>query len=102
MCIRDRKQFRKDIAKKSKLDENQIFIDTTTTHSMPLAPSKKESNSIILIKKEGSKITPQIIPISEIPLVSTMSGKMNILRAYTQQKNRNKVEIAAKSILGEL
>jgi hypothetical protein len=27
---------------------------------------------------------------------------MNILRAYTQQKNRNKVEIAAKSILGEL
>jgi len=27
---------------------------------------------------------------------------MNILRAYTQQKNRNKVEMAAKSILGEL
>ena len=96
------KQFRADIAKKSKLAENQIFIDTTTTHSMPLAPSKKESSSIILIKKEGGKITPQIIPISKIPLVSTMSGKMNILRAYTQQKNRNKVEIAAKSILGEL
>ena len=66
------------------------------------APSKKESSSIILIKKEGSKVIPQIIPISEIPLVSSMSGKMNILRAYTQQKNRNKVEIAAKSILGEL
>jgi len=96
------KQFRADIAKKSKLAENQIFIDTTTTHSMPLAPSKKESSSIILIKKEGGKITPQIIPISKIPLVSTMSGKMNILRAYTQQKNRNKVEMAAKSILGEL
>ena len=46
------KQFRQDIAKKSKLVENQVFIDTTTTHSMPLAPSKKESNSIILIKKE--------------------------------------------------
>ena len=69
---------------------------------MPLAPSKKESNSIILIKKEGNKVIPQIIPISEIPLVSSMSGKMNILRVYTQQKNRNKVEIAAKSILGEL
>ena len=64
--------------------------------------SKKESNSIILIKKEESKIIPQIIPISKIPLVSSMSGKMNILRVYTQQKNRNKVEIAAKSILGEL
>ena len=96
------KQLREDIAKKSKLAETQVFIDTSTTNSMPLAPSKKESNSIILIKKEGNKVIPQTIPISEIPLVSSMSGKMNILRAYTQQKNRNKVEIAAKSILGEL
>ena len=96
------KQFRQDIAKKSKLDESQIFIDTSTTHSMPLAPSKKESNSIILITKQGNKVIPKTIPISQIPLVSSMSGKMNILRAYTQQKNRNKVEMAAKSILGEL
>tara|TARA_Y100000588_G_scaffold80376_1_gene84268 strand:+ start:1259 stop:2494 length:1236 start_codon:yes stop_codon:yes gene_type:complete len=95
-------EFRKKIAKKSKLSENQIFIDTTSTHSMPLAPSKKESNSIILITKEGGKIIPKNIPISDIPLVSTMSGKMNILRVYTQQKNRNKVEITAKSILGDL
>ena len=96
------KQFKTDIAKKSKLAENQIFIDTSSTHSMPLAPSKQESNSIILIKKEGSKVIPKILPISEISLVSSMSGKMNILRVYTQQKNRNKVEMAAKSILGEL
>jgi hypothetical protein len=96
------KQFREDIAKKSKLAETQVFIDTSITNSMPLAPSKKESNSIILIKKEGNKVIPQTIPISEIPLVSSMSGKMNILRVYTQQKNRNKVEMAAKSILGEL
>tara|TARA_Y100000590_G_scaffold199938_1_gene227104 strand:+ start:1082 stop:2317 length:1236 start_codon:yes stop_codon:yes gene_type:complete len=95
-------EFRQKIAKKSKLSENQIFIDTSSTHSMPLAPSKKESNSIILITKEGGKIIPKNIPISDIPLVSTMSGKMNILRVYTQQKNRNKVEITAKSILGEL
>ena len=96
------RQFRQDIAKKSKLDESQVFIDTTTTHSMPLAPSKKESSSIILITKDGGKVTPKTIPISQIPLVSSMSGKMNILRAYTQQKNRNKVEMAAKSILSEL
>ncbi len=29
-------------------------------------------------------------------------GRMNILRVYTQQNNRKKVEITAKSILGEL
>ena len=38
--------------RKSKLAETQVFIDTSTTNSMPLAPSKKESNSIILIKKD--------------------------------------------------
>ncbi len=31
-----------------------------------------------------------------------MSGCMNILRVYTANKNRKKVEMAAKSILGGL
>ena len=90
------------IIKKSKLDSSQVFLDTSTTHSIPLTPSKKESKSIILVKKDLKKITSRQIPISKIPLVSSISGKMNILRVYTQQKNRKKVEISAKSILGEL
>ncbi len=90
------------IIKKSKLDTSQVFLDTSTTHSIPLTPSKKESKSIILVKKDMKKITTRQIPISKIPLVSSISGKMNILRVYTQQNNRKKVEISAKSILGEL
>jgi hypothetical protein len=35
-------------------------------------------------------------------VVSAISGFMNILRIYTHQNNRKKVEIAAKSILGDL
>ena len=42
------------------------------------------------------------IQISNIQLVSVMSGFMKILRVYTPTKNRKKVEIAAKSILGDL
>ena len=90
------------IIKKSKVTPSQVFLDTSTTHSIPLTPSKKESKSIILVKKGSKNITSEQIPISKIPLVSSMSGKMNILRVYTQQKNRKKVEITAKSILGEL
>ena len=90
------------IAKKSKINSNEIHLDTSTTNSIPMTPSKKESKSIILVKKDMKKITTRQIPISKIPLVSSMSGKMNILRVYTQQKNRKKVEISAKSILGEL
>ena len=84
------------------IDTSQVFLDTSITHSIPLTPSKKESKSIILVKKDGKKTISQKIPISKIPLVSSISGKMNILRVYTQQINRKKVEITAKSILGGL
>ena len=90
------------IIKKSKANTGQVFLDTSTTHSIPLTPSKKESKSIILVKKDLKKTTPKQIPISKIPLVSSMSGRMNILRVYTQQNNRKKVEITAKAILSEL
>jgi hypothetical protein len=93
--------FKDEISQKSKVDENEIFVDSSITPSIPLSPSKKESKSIILITR-GEKFYAREIPISQIPLVSAMSGFMNILRIYTLQKNRKKVEIAAKSIFGGL
>jgi HD superfamily phosphohydrolase len=95
-------ELRKRISKKSKADENEIFIDSSITPSIPLSPSKKESQSIILVTKDASKTHAEKIPISKIPFASQMSGFMNILRVYTTNKNRKKVEIAAKSILGGL
>jgi len=95
-------ELKNQIAKKSKVSTSQVFLDTSTTHSIPQTPSKKESKSIILVKKNSKKIISEQIPISKIPLVSSMSGKMNILRVYTQENNRKKVEITAKLILDEL
>ena len=95
-------KIRQELSKKSKVIENEIFVDTSVTPSIPLTPSKKESQSIILISRGENRIKAELIPISKIPLVSTMSGFMNILRVYTPRKNRKKVEIAAKSILGGL
>jgi len=95
-------QLRETISKKSKVNENDIFIDSSITSSIPLTPSKKESQSIILVTRNANKVTAKVIPISKIPLVSQMSGFMNILRVYTSKQNRKKVEIAAKSILGDL
>ncbi|KFM16668.1 Deoxyguanosinetriphosphate triphosphohydrolase-like protein, partial [Marine Group I thaumarchaeote SCGC AAA799-P11] len=95
-------ELRSAISKKSKVDENEIFIDSSVTPSIPLAPSKNESKSVILITNESGKSSAKEMPISEIPVVSAISGFMNILRIYTHQKNRKKVEIAAKSIISEL
>jgi len=91
-----------EISKKSKVDESEIFIDASKTPSIPLTPSKKESQSIILTSKKGSVPKEAYeLPISEIPLVSAISGFMDMLRVYTTEKNRKKVEIAAQAILGE-
>ncbi len=95
-------EIRTSLSKKSKVDENEIFVDSSVTPSIPLAPSKKESKQIILISNENGKAQAQELPISKIPVVSAISGFMNILRVYTPQKNRKKVEIAAKSILSDL
>jgi hypothetical protein len=95
-------ELRTAISKKSKVDENEIFVDSSVTPSIPLAPSKNESKSILLISNDNGRSSAKKIPISQIPVVSAISGFMNILRIYTHQKNRKKVEIAAKSIIGDL
>ncbi|HSF27919.1 MAG TPA: HD domain-containing protein [Nitrosopumilaceae archaeon] len=95
-------KIKKEISKKSKVDESEIFIDMSTTPTIPLTPSKKESQSIILTSKKGSMQKEGYeLPISEIPLVYAISGFMNMLRVYATEKNRKKVEIAAQAILGE-
>ena len=93
---------REEVSKKSKVDIDEIFVDSSNTPSIPLSPSKKESKSIIILERDGVKITAKEMPISDIRLVSVMSGFMKILRVYTPANNRKKVEIAAKSILNDL
>ena len=95
-------ELREEVSKKSKIDINEIFVDSSNTPSIPLSPSKKESKSIILLENDGNKTTAKEILISQIKLVSAMSGFMKILRVYTPAKNRKKVEMVAKSILGDL
>jgi len=90
-----------DIAKKARVDESEVFIDVSKTPSIPLTPSKKESRSIILTSKGVNPKEAYELPISEIPLVSAISGFMDILRVYARQQFRKKVEMAAKVILGE-
>ena len=95
-------ELQSDIAKKSKVDEAEIFVDISKTPSIPLSPARKESQSIVLTSKKGeSPKEAYELPISEIPLVSAISGFMDMLRVYTRQQFRKKVEMAAQAILGE-
>ena len=95
-------QLRTELSEKSKIDKAEIFVDSSTTSSLPLTPSKNESKNIILIDHKNGRLSIKETALSDIPLISVISGFMNILRVYTLEKNKKKVEIAAKSIFGDL
>ena len=65
--------------------------------SMPLTPSKEEINSIILVDKEWAYDTP----ISEIPVINSITGFLDMLRIYTTAESRNAVTSVIHKVLGD-
>ena len=76
------------------IDESLIFIDISQTPSMPLTPSKKELNSIMLVDKDLEFETPT----SDIPLIDSIAGFLDMIRIYTPERNREKLEKVLKNI----
>jgi uncharacterized protein len=77
--------------------ENTVFVDASRAPSMPLTPSKEEINSIILVDKEWAYDTP----ISEIPVISSITGFLDMLRIYTTAESRNAVTSTIDKVLGD-
>jgi putative nucleotidyltransferase with HDIG domain len=70
------------------IDERFIFIDISQAPSMPLTPSKEELNSIMLVDKDLEFETPT----SDIPLINSITGFLDMIRIYTTEGNREKLE----------
>ena len=93
---------RGEIAKLSHVDEDEIFVDSAAASSLPTMPSMNKSQSILSMTRRGDEPSVREVLVSDMPIVSAISGYMNILRVYTRPENRKKVEIATKSILGDM
>ncbi|MGH9877562.1 MAG: HD domain-containing protein, partial [Nitrososphaerales archaeon] len=89
-----------EIASSAKVDPNKVYLDASKAPSVPLTPTKEELSSIILVGKDSGKKVHYTLPISEIPLISSISGFMDMIRVYTTRENREKVEKAVKKVLG--
>ena len=76
------------------IDESLIFIDISQAPSMPLTPSKKELNSIMLVDKDLEFETPT----SDIPLIDSIAGFLDMIRIYTPERNREKLEKVLRNI----
>lgn len=85
------------IADVAGVDRNYVFVDASRAPSMPLTPSKEEMYSVLVV----DKARVYEMPVSEIPLVDSISGFFDMLRVYTTHENREKVERSVKKVLGD-
>jgi HD superfamily phosphohydrolase len=99
----NRKQLQTDIARQARLETGDVIIDVPTVPSVPNHHSVlAESMEIpVFIKtQDGERIPQRLSDISKI--FETLRGFMNILRVYTEEKNRERVTDAASKILGRV
>jgi len=84
------------ISETAEVKEKSVFVDASRAPSMPLTPTKREINSVLLVDKDWAYETP----ISEIPLIDSITGFLDMLRVYTTAENRNAVEQSIKKVVG--
>ncbi len=85
------------IADAAGVESDYVFVDASRAASMPLTPSKEEMYSVLVVDKDRV----YEMPVSDIPLVDSISGFFDMLRVYTTAENRERVERSVKKVLGD-
>jgi len=98
-----RRQIQSEIAKEAKVDLEDVVIDVPTVPSVPYHHAVlMESMEIPVFSRTqtGAKTLQKLSEISRI--FETLKGFINILRVYTDEESREKVEKATISVLGKI
>jgi uncharacterized protein len=97
-----RDDVQKEIARKAKVPEEDVIIDVPTQPSVPYhrtAEIQPLDIPVFLRLSHGKKRKAQLAEVSRIGFV--LRAFMNIVRVYTKEKYRDRVEEVSKQILGE-
>jgi len=98
-----RNQLRDRIAAMAKVDPQAVVIDVPTLPSVPYSHSvflEPMEIPVFTRTRGGEKVPQRLGEVSGI--FDVLKGFINILRVYTEEKNREKVGNAATKLLGEL
>jgi HD superfamily phosphohydrolase len=98
-----RRQMQGEIAREAGVETDNVIIDVPTVPSVPYHHAVlMESMEIPVFIRSltGEKTLQRLSEISKI--FETLKGFINILRVYTDEGNREKVEKAAVRILGKI
>jgi uncharacterized protein len=113
--IFNRKGFRDNLASQiadsAGVDQSEVFVDVPTAPSVPVSSEREAFREITIVGKPGrakksgarrSAATNEVrqILLDELPLIGTIAGFMDVMRVYTTQFSRAKVQKATEALFG--
>lgn len=97
-----RQQMQSEIAKEAGVDVETVVIDVPTVPSVPYHHAVLMENMEIPVFTRSQSGKKTLLRLSEISKIfETLKGFINILRVYTNEADREKVERATGKILGK-
>ncbi|MDG6989404.1 MAG: HD domain-containing protein [Nitrososphaerota archaeon] len=89
------------IARAAGTNPGDLFLDVPTTPSVPYTYSKEVLKTIGLLRAEGRKRVLRAIPLTDLSLVGSIAGFMDILRVYTSTERRDAVARASVRLFND-
>lgn len=86
-----RAQIVSGIARTARIKPGKLYLDVPTTPSVPYTYSKEVLKAISLLKDEGNRRVVKAVPLTDLSLVGSIAGFMDMLRVYTTSENRDAV-----------
>src|SRR6266705_2822763 len=97
-----RLEIQTEIARKAKVSVDEVVIDVPTLPSVPYHNAVEIQPLDIPVFKRGPSGKKEIVQLSEVSrIIGVLREFMNLVRVYTREQYRSRVESAARHILGE-
>jgi HD superfamily phosphohydrolase len=97
-----RDQIRDEIAKKARVMVEDVMIDVPTLPSVPYHNAVEIQPLDIPVFRRAPTGKKEIVQLSEISrIIGVLRTFMNLVRVYTKDQYRSRVEAASRQILGE-
>jgi uncharacterized protein len=94
-----RDQLSAQIAKKAGVAQSEVYVDVPTAPSVPVSSTRESFKGITVVsRKDNGTLVSSEIGIEQMPLISTIAGFMDVMRVYTSEKSRSKVQKATNTV----
>ena len=98
-----RDEMEEEIARKARVSEEDVFIDVPSLSSVPYHHAAEIQPMDIPVFRRTATGKKQLVQLSDISrVIGVLRTFMNLVRVYTWEEHRSKVEVASRQILGEV